>query len=82
MEVHVVVPDGIDDTELPSGGNVYDRRVCGGLAELGSGAGEPGGGGGLLRRGGDGGAVMPERHELLQAGGIRTWETATGSLST
>lgn len=41
----------------------------GGLAELGGGAGEPGGGGGLLCRGGDGGAVMPERQELLQAGG-------------
>jgi hypothetical protein len=41
---------------------------CGGLAESGSGAGEPGG-----RRpappGGDGGAVMPEGQELLQAGG-------------
>jgi hypothetical protein len=41
----------------------------GGLAESGSGAGESGGGGGLLHRGGDGGAVMPEGQELLQAGG-------------
>ena len=30
-EVHVVVPDGIDDPRRPSGGNVYDRRVCAGL---------------------------------------------------
>ena len=30
--VHVVVPDGIDDPLRPSGGNVYDRRVCHGLA--------------------------------------------------
>jgi len=30
--VHVVVPDGIDDPLRPSGGNVYDRRVCQGLA--------------------------------------------------
>jgi glycosyltransferase involved in cell wall biosynthesis len=34
-EVHVVVPDGIDDPARPSGGNAYDRRVCRGLAALG-----------------------------------------------
>jgi glycosyltransferase involved in cell wall biosynthesis len=34
-EVHVVVPEGIDDPARPSGGNVYDRRVCEGLAALG-----------------------------------------------
>ena len=28
--VHVVVPDGIDDPARPSGGNIYDRRVCAG----------------------------------------------------
>lgn len=33
--VHVVVPAGIDDPQRPSGGNVYDRRVCHGLAALG-----------------------------------------------
>jgi glycosyltransferase involved in cell wall biosynthesis len=33
--VHVVVPDGIDDPTRPSGGNVYDRRVCRELASLG-----------------------------------------------
>ncbi|MFN8108578.1 MAG: glycosyltransferase family 4 protein [Thermoleophilia bacterium] len=33
--VHVVVPEGIDDPTRPSGGNVYDRRVCRGLAGLG-----------------------------------------------
>ena len=33
--VHVVVPGGIDDPARPSGGNVYDRRVCRGLAALG-----------------------------------------------
>jgi glycosyltransferase involved in cell wall biosynthesis len=33
--VHVVVPDGIDDPARPSGGNVYDRRVCRGLAVMG-----------------------------------------------
>jgi glycosyltransferase involved in cell wall biosynthesis len=26
--LHVVVPAGIDDPSLPSGGNTYDRRVC------------------------------------------------------
>jgi glycosyltransferase involved in cell wall biosynthesis len=33
--VHVLVPDGIDDPRRPSGGNVYDRRVCDGLVALG-----------------------------------------------
>lgn len=33
--VHVVVPAGIDDPARPSGGNVYDRRVCDALADLG-----------------------------------------------
>ena len=31
----MVVPDGIDDPRRPSGGNVYDRRVCRGLVALG-----------------------------------------------
>ena len=34
-EVHVIVPEGIDDPARPSGGNTYDRRVCRGLATLG-----------------------------------------------
>jgi glycosyltransferase involved in cell wall biosynthesis len=33
--IHVVVPDGIDDPARPSGGNTYDRRLCGALAEVG-----------------------------------------------
>jgi glycosyltransferase involved in cell wall biosynthesis len=33
--VHAVLPDGVDDPARPSGGNVYDRRVCSGLASLG-----------------------------------------------
>ena len=33
--VHAVLPDGIDDPARPSGGNVYDRHVCNGLASLG-----------------------------------------------
>jgi glycosyltransferase involved in cell wall biosynthesis len=31
--VHVVLPGNVDDPALPSGGNLYDRRVCSGLAE-------------------------------------------------
>lgn len=31
----MVVPEGIDDATRPSGGNVYDRRVCAGLAAAG-----------------------------------------------
>jgi glycosyltransferase involved in cell wall biosynthesis len=34
-EVHVVVPEGIDDPARPSGGNTYDCRVCRGLVALG-----------------------------------------------
>ena len=34
-EVHVIVPEGIDDPARPSGGNTYDRRICQGLAALG-----------------------------------------------
>ena len=33
--VHALLPDGVDDPTRPSGGNVYDRRVCAGLAALG-----------------------------------------------
>ncbi|WP_155373295.1 glycosyltransferase family 4 protein [Catellatospora vulcania] len=33
--VHVVLPGGVDDPAAPSGGNVYDRRVCDGLAAAG-----------------------------------------------
>jgi glycosyltransferase involved in cell wall biosynthesis len=33
--VHAVLPDGIDDPARPSGGNVYDRQVCRGLAAAG-----------------------------------------------
>jgi len=33
--VHVIVPDSIDDPTRPSGGNLYDRRVCAGLAAVG-----------------------------------------------
>lgn len=34
-EVHVIVPEGVDDQARPSGGNHYDRRVCDGLVALG-----------------------------------------------
>jgi glycosyltransferase involved in cell wall biosynthesis len=34
-EVHVVVPEGIDDPRCPSGGNTYDRRVCAALSAAG-----------------------------------------------
>jgi glycosyltransferase involved in cell wall biosynthesis len=35
MTVHAVLPDGIDNPARPSGGNVYDRQVCSGLAARG-----------------------------------------------
>ena len=34
-EVHVILPQGVDDPARPSGGNHYDRRVCRGLAGRG-----------------------------------------------
>lgn len=34
-EVHVVLPNDIDDPATPSGGNAYDRRICQGLVALG-----------------------------------------------
>ncbi|HEX5541920.1 MAG TPA: glycosyltransferase family 4 protein [Micromonospora sp.] len=34
-DVHVVLPNDIDDPTAPSGGNVYDRRICRGLATQG-----------------------------------------------
>jgi len=33
--VHVIFPAGFDDPGRPTGGNVYDRRVCAGLAGAG-----------------------------------------------
>jgi glycosyltransferase involved in cell wall biosynthesis len=35
VRVHVIVPAGFDDPGQPTGGNVYDLRVCAGLAEAG-----------------------------------------------
>ena len=35
MRIHVVVPEGFDNPGQPTGGNIYDRRVCAGLAEAG-----------------------------------------------
>jgi glycosyltransferase involved in cell wall biosynthesis len=39
-EVHVVLPNDIDDPAAPSGGNGYDRHVCRELAALGWSVGE------------------------------------------
>jgi glycosyltransferase involved in cell wall biosynthesis len=35
VRVHVVVPEGFDDPGQPTGGNIYDRQACAGLAEAG-----------------------------------------------
>jgi len=35
VRVQVVVPEGFDDPGQPTGGNIYDRRICAGLAEAG-----------------------------------------------
>jgi glycosyltransferase involved in cell wall biosynthesis len=35
VRVHLIVPEGFDNPSQPTGGNIYDRRVCAGLAEAG-----------------------------------------------
>jgi glycosyltransferase involved in cell wall biosynthesis len=35
MRVHVIVPEGFGNPGQPTGGNVYDQRVCAGLADAG-----------------------------------------------
>jgi glycosyltransferase involved in cell wall biosynthesis len=35
VRVHVVVPEGFDNPAQPTGGNIYDRRICAGLTEAG-----------------------------------------------
>jgi glycosyltransferase involved in cell wall biosynthesis len=35
VDVHVILPNDIDDPATPSGGNVYDRRICDGLRAAG-----------------------------------------------
>jgi glycosyltransferase involved in cell wall biosynthesis len=35
VRVHVIVPEGFDHPGQPTGGNIYDQRVCAGLAEVG-----------------------------------------------
>jgi glycosyltransferase involved in cell wall biosynthesis len=35
VRVHVVAPEGFGDPGQPTGGNIYDRRICAGLAEAG-----------------------------------------------
>jgi glycosyltransferase involved in cell wall biosynthesis len=35
VRIYVVAPEGFDDPGRPTGGNIYDRRVCAGLAEAG-----------------------------------------------
>ena len=33
--MHVIAPEGFDDPGQPTGGNIYDRRICAGLAAAG-----------------------------------------------
>jgi len=35
VRVHVIAPEGFDDPGQPTGGNIYDRRVCAGLTDAG-----------------------------------------------
>jgi glycosyltransferase involved in cell wall biosynthesis len=35
VRVHAIVPEGFDNPGQPTGGNIYDQRVCAGLAKAG-----------------------------------------------
>ena len=35
VRVHIIAPEGFDNPGQPTGGNIYDRRVCAGPAEAG-----------------------------------------------
>jgi glycosyltransferase involved in cell wall biosynthesis len=35
VRAHLILPEGFDDPGQPTGGNIYDRRVCAGLAGAG-----------------------------------------------
>jgi glycosyltransferase involved in cell wall biosynthesis len=69
-EVHVVVPEGIDDPARPSGGNAYDRRVCRGLAALGWAVHEHPVAGAWPRPGANGHAALARAVERLPDGAV------------
>ena len=69
-EVHVVVPEGIDDPARPSGGNAYDRRVCRGLAALGWAVHEHPVAGAWPRPGASGHAALARAVERIPDGAV------------
>jgi glycosyltransferase involved in cell wall biosynthesis len=69
-EVHVVVPEGIDDPTQPSGGNVYDRHVCRGLRALGWAAHEYAVPGAWPRPGGEGRAALARAVRQIPDGAV------------
>jgi glycosyltransferase involved in cell wall biosynthesis len=69
-EVHVVVPEGLDDPARPSGGNAYDRRVCQGLATLGWAVHEHAVPGAWPRRGGAGHAALARAVRRIPDGAV------------
>jgi glycosyltransferase involved in cell wall biosynthesis len=69
-EVHVIVPEGLDDPARPSGGNAYDRRVCQGLATLGWAVHEHAVPGAWPRRGGAGHAALARAIRRIPDGAV------------
>jgi glycosyltransferase involved in cell wall biosynthesis len=69
-EVHVIVPEGLDDPARPSGGNAYDRRVCQGLATLGWAVHEHAVPGAWPRRGGAGHAALAHAVRRIPDGAV------------
>jgi glycosyltransferase involved in cell wall biosynthesis len=68
--VHVVLPGDIDDPATPSGGNIYDRRVCDALAALGWSVHEHAVHGGWPRPGPDECAALGTLLAALPAGAV------------
>jgi glycosyltransferase involved in cell wall biosynthesis len=95
VRVHVIVPEGFDNPGQPTGGNIYDRRVCAGLPEAfgstadGFGPGQlipPGDPAALAAALGDWLGDEGHRHRLRAAGRqrqptLRGWEQTTQEIA-
>jgi glycosyltransferase involved in cell wall biosynthesis len=73
-EVHVVVPEGLDDPARASGGNLYDRRVCQGLAATGWAVHEHAIAGAWPRPGAAGQAALARAVERIPNGAVALFD--------
>jgi glycosyltransferase involved in cell wall biosynthesis len=70
VTVHVVLPGQVDDPASPSGGNLYDRRACEGLAAGGRGVRQVGVGRGWPRPGADGERALAAALSAIPSGAV------------